>query len=131
MFKEEKELPSFTLKQIWNFVGERGVYSESPEHFSSCFDILCHYKGKLYYRMKLIKDRISSSPSSNTGFFKGVTFHDPMECFISRADTGDNVTIMATHYTNRDDEIDVLENDKDISLSEFEEIIKNFKANLN
>ena len=124
-----KELPSLSNEDLWHFCGERGVYSQSPKHLLSCFDVFYHSKGNLYYRMKLRKNREvipSTEPDQTSGFFHGVVFHDPMGAFMDRKETKDEVAIMSTHYKfdyneefRRGDPIDELENEKTIPYEEF------------
>ena len=121
-----KQLPSLNNEQLWHFIGERGVYSQSPEHMLSCFDVFVHHEGKLYYRMKLKKDRVPvTETSASADLFVGTTFHDPMEAFINRRETKDEVAVMSTHYSKdneeneRGDEIEELENNCTIPFQTF------------
>jgi hypothetical protein len=118
----ESTLPTLSLATIWDIVGDQGVHSESPTHFASCFDVLFHKDGILYYRMKFKKDRRQVTMTGNP-LFKGVVFHDPMELFIPRSSDDDRVHYMATHYS-REEGIEVaeaLENDSSLTYEEFVE----------
>lgn len=98
---KEAELPNLINQEIWQFIGDRGVYCASPDHMLSNFDVFVHSSGNLFYRMKLKKDVLPVNSKTCSTFFEGVEFYDPMECFISRTVGGDEVNIMPTHY--RDD----------------------------
>jgi hypothetical protein len=113
----QRPAPSFTDEEIWDFAGNRGVFSDTPQYFKYCFDTLVHREGTLIYRMKPKKEWfITIKPrtdSKSTGLFSGVMFHDAMEHFITR-ECGDlknpnDLCIMHTH--DRDgDEFDYMEN---------------------
>lgn len=83
--KGTKSLPSFTDEQIWHFVGERGVYSDSPECLKFCFRDLVHRDGILMYRMKPREEYFFKlRRKSTTGnLFEAVMIHDPMEGFLT------------------------------------------------
>jgi len=108
-------LPSLSDIDIWEFIGDRGVYSESPSHMLACFDVFQHVKGKLYYRMKNVRPK-SSEVINETGFshpfFKGMAMCDPMGHFMVRDETHDKVATMCTHYIKDGilHEYEVLEN---------------------
>jgi len=48
----EMKLVSWTLKRLWQFLAEMGVFSESPRHLLGAFNFLAHVNGRLYYQMK-------------------------------------------------------------------------------
>lgn len=54
-------------------------------------------------------------------FFKGVSIHDPMECFMTRAVTLEKVVIMWTHDIEDGElqEHDVLENETTIPYEQY------------
>lgn len=52
----KKSAPSFTDEEIWDFCGDRGVFSASARHFKYAFDALVHRDGLLLYRMKPRKE---------------------------------------------------------------------------
>jgi hypothetical protein len=44
---KKKQLPNLTNQEIWQFIGDRGVYSASPDHMLSNFDVFVHVLGTL------------------------------------------------------------------------------------
>lgn len=114
---------NFTDEEIWNFAGDRGVFSDSPAFFKFCFDVLVHRDNTLIYRMKpqtewflkVVADPIdpNGQKSKSNSLFDGILIHDSMECFIQRecldSNESDHLCIMHTH-DNEGEEFDVLEN---------------------
>jgi len=98
------------LTNVWHYVSERGVYSESPLHFASAFKTLVivpsrnenydrdidedyqEFEYELYYALAHKRERIPLGTISDSDtlprheWFKDVVFHDPMEMFGSYAD---------------------------------------------
>lgn len=120
--------PSFSAYELWDFLGDQGIFSESPAHLLSAFDVLVHRQGTLYYRMRRIKDRKPVEPlpegAVRNVLFAGTIFHDPMGYFVRRSESGSRVNVSncyvqrADEHGERDEHI--LENDHDISLEEFQ-----------
>lgn len=86
---------SWSLKKLRLFLGSMGVFSESTKHLMSAFDFLCHYKGRLYYRMKPATKR-SYVPPSKAKYppqWHGhvCTFHSGQ--LMTRAETGPSVAV--------------------------------------
>lgn len=46
------KLVSWSLKRLWEFLRDMGVFSESPRHLLCAFSFLAHVDGRLYYRMR-------------------------------------------------------------------------------
>ncbi|SNW62764.1 Hypothetical protein ORPV_860 [Orpheovirus IHUMI-LCC2] len=56
------DLPSFTNEEIWEWLGDRGVFfydktsnasfNSTSSQMMKCFDYLSHKNGKLYFRLK-------------------------------------------------------------------------------
>jgi hypothetical protein len=84
-----KALPSMTNDELYDHLGHAGVFSESKRMLLTCFDVFVHHEGRLYYRMKLKKDRVplvdDGAEGRVGGLFEGTVFHDPMEVFIRRS----------------------------------------------
>lgn len=71
-------------RKLWDFFGDRGVFSESPDTFFNCFEEWSYTKGVFCYRMKPVSERVKTDLNDTCSlFFKGVRFHDAMECFIT------------------------------------------------
>jgi hypothetical protein len=114
------------LEKLWNYIGDCGVFSESPTVLASNFDVFeCRkIEGKktLFYRMhpksakqpKVAPTEKEDKPKgTHHPWFIGVKMHDPMECFITREEErDDNVHVM--HL-----DCEVLENSHSITYDEF------------
>lgn len=74
--------------------------------------------------MKEYSDRQPVTSTNSSGIFSGVTFHDPMECFMDRKATGNEIAIMSTHQLEdgKVEEHEKLENEKTIPFEEFLEL---------
>lgn len=112
-----KHLPNFTDEEVYNWFGERGVYSGTVEQFKSVFDVFEHKEGIFKYRLKLKRDweKVETIEKID-GLFKNIKLHDPMECLILR-EYDDDIHYIDTHYQKdwndefkRGDEIEVIEN---------------------
>ena len=107
-----KHLPDFTDEEVYDWFGERGVYSSSVEQFKSCFDIFEHKQGKFTYRLKHRKDWVKFKSIDEKNLFDGIILHDPMESLYLRK-YGDEINCIHTHYLSGEDKgetIDVIEN---------------------
>jgi hypothetical protein len=104
-----KALPSMTNDELYDHLGHAGVFSESKRMLLTCFDVFVHHEGRLYYRMKLKKDRIplvaegaeGGAEGRVGGLFEGTVFHDPMEVFIRRSETKDGIAV-SDYYVSFD-----------------------------
>ncbi len=120
---EDESGYNMTMEEIWDFAGNAGVYSESPKHFASVFDVLLHHHGVLFYRMKT-EEEIKNLPEITSvkgdvraTLMVGIRFEDPMSGFLTR-DDGEGVNIMCTHDTDGT-LFDGLETNDEIPLEDF------------
>ncbi len=105
-------MASFTDKEVYHFLGERGVYSCDEATLRQCFEIFRHEQGIFCYRLKPHKAIRQIKPTNRIrdGLFNDVVLHDPMQHLLTREEDGDEVFFMRTHYDG--EETDVLENER-------------------
>ncbi len=127
-----KPYPSMSIKELWSCAGDCGVFSESPAHFKSVFDVLFHKHGTLFYRL-LSKKKIAKLPKVDPNnvnvkaiFFEGVRFEDPYENFIVPEYDPKNprgVYVVFTHDRKTKELYDVIEAYDSITFSKFKNIV--------
>ena len=105
--------PCFTDEQIWDWLGDREVFfcrepgdlfTNNVQAMKESFDILHHWDGILFYRLKR----------------KGPNICDPLDCLDI---VGNDVKFIGTHYEYDGpviDTVDVIENWDSCSLEWFE-----------
>jgi hypothetical protein len=109
-----KHGPSFSSQGIWDFLGDRGVYSVSASVLRTAFDYLEHNNGVLIYKLKPQKElaKLSAVPNANevTGLFsEGIAFSDPSQHLSTREETGDKFTVCFTHCDEEFEPVDCIE----------------------
>lgn len=112
-------MTSKTINYLYNYLGERGVYSCDPETLSNCFDVFRYEDNIFCYRLKSTKDIKKIKPKNKIdGLFKDIVFHDSMQNLIMREEDH------KVNFIKIDDENDVLENEFGIKYNEYKEIQK-------
>ena len=89
-FTPSQSLLSFTAYQLWDWCGDCGINSASPETLIDCFDILSHSSGVLCYRLK---SKLPDKPTIvdiYATFFQDIVLYDPMENLIYSAKDAPN-----------------------------------------
>ena len=121
-------LPSMSNEQIWDWFGNCAVFSHSPQHMVTAFDVLFHSKGLLFYRMKSKKDR-DATPLPDPkdlkvkhGWFEGERFHDSMGYVLSRKEGEGKVCVVFTHDRGTKELHDVIECSDTITFKKFDEL---------
>jgi hypothetical protein len=112
MGKSKQPRPSYTDEELFDFVGNRGVYSDEVRYFKYCFREIVHRSGYILYRMKPTADYniIIKTPEGN----ERSTLDDPMEVFRTRESfvdprEVDNLVIARTHNVKTGEPEDVIE----------------------
>lgn len=110
------ELPSFTTEEIWNWLGDRGVFfhddtsnalfTSTHSQMVKCFDFLCHKNGKLYFRLK--EDCYENGLKDDMGYIGDS---------VSQL-KNDEVFEVNTHDVDDGTEIDVIEINRKLKQSE-------------
>jgi hypothetical protein len=119
-----KPRPSFTDEELFNFVGERGVFSDDVRYFMYCFREIVHRSGYILYRMKPTAE-FSIVVETASGE-KRTMLHDPMETFCTQEsfldkNEFDNIVIAETHSKETGEPEDVIETWCTVPFDEFSE----------
>jgi len=102
-FTPSQSLLSFTVYQLWDWFGDCGIGSASPETLIDCFDILSHSSGVLCYKLKSTLPDKPTIVDIYATFFQDIVLNDPMEHLIypyhyeNYGDKDKTVTVVITH----------------------------------
>lgn len=118
-----KMVLSLSREELFDYFGERGVYSESPTTLFNAFELWSHSEGVFCYRLKpnsggsLLADEYEErtrGDEEKAALFKNVQIHDPYEVLITpelypEYYEGGEVHVIYTHC-DRGTEHEALEN---------------------
>lgn len=121
--------PTFSLAQVLDWLGNRGIVTYRN---GAAFELLAHYNGVLYARVKSPRDveALAADPANCTEnvlltehWDQYGTFFDSRNCTIRNSDDVCAVTTYATHTTGDDGrikEIDVVECYRGMTRADFD-----------
>lgn len=121
-----KPRPSFTDEDLYDFVCERGVFSDDVRYFKYCFREIVHRSGYILYRMKPTAE-FSIIVETADGE-KRTMLHDPMEVFRTQEsfldkNEFDNIVVAQTHSKETGEPEDVIETWCTVPFDEFSEYL--------
>jgi hypothetical protein len=111
---------------LWDFFGEREVFSESPDTFFDNFDFWIYRDGVFFYRLRgdyewahepldsMTFEERNNNCNGYNFLFKNVRLHDPLESLIYPTAKDDRDVHIMGILDPFNKEYDVLENERSI-----------------